>query len=112
MNAFNDITRHNLHQMLPAIELLIGKASFIALDTEFTGLGNNKLTKDANIATRYTALKEVAENYALVAFGVTLFILSRGVYKTYNFNFSLLSQKPFTVWYVLRLYRDALAQVA
>ncbi len=94
---FNDVDRHNVLQMLPAIKLLIEKASFIALDTEFTGLGRTKETKDTNIQIRYQALSAVVKQHALLAFGLTIFIQHKSTYKVYNFNFSLLCQRPFTV---------------
>ena len=43
--SFNLVNRHNLNALSLAIKLLIGKAHHIALDTEFTGLGDSKRTR-------------------------------------------------------------------
>ncbi|KAJ3193513.1 hypothetical protein HDU67_005084, partial [Dinochytrium kinnereticum] len=39
---FNDVTRHNLATLSLAIRHCVDKATFIAIDTEFSGLGTGR----------------------------------------------------------------------
>ncbi|CAH1769960.1 5855_t:CDS:2, partial [Entrophospora sp. SA101] len=98
-----DITKENLSSYHLKIKQTLNCASFIALDTEFTGLGNKESnTKASNIEERYINLSKVVKSHALVAFGVTVFeeIVEKEEttsplekqYNVYNFNFTLLSQ--------------------
>ncbi|CAJ0902723.1 5188_t:CDS:2, partial [Entrophospora sp. SA101] len=98
-----DITKENLSSYHLKIKQTLNCASFIALDTEFTGLGNKEAnTKASNIEERYINLSKVVKSHALVAFGVTVFeeIVEKEEttsplekqYNVYNFNFTLLSQ--------------------
>ncbi|CAJ0751093.1 9076_t:CDS:10, partial [Entrophospora sp. SA101] len=98
-----DITKENLSSHQLKIKQTLNCASFIALDTEFTGLGNKESnTKASNIEERYINLSKVVKSHALVAFGVTVFeeIVEKEEttsplekqYNVYNFNFTLLSQ--------------------
>ncbi|RGB34790.1 ribonuclease CAF1 [Rhizophagus diaphanus] len=102
--SFVDVTKENLVSIQHIIEKALNSASFIALDTEFTGLGGKEAnTKAPNIEERYVNLCKVVRSHALVAFGLTIFEevtndvqrMSESLEKRYNvhnFNFSLLSQ--------------------
>jgi hypothetical protein len=36
------VDRHNFSQVLPQLLALVGEAAFVAVDTEFTGLGESR----------------------------------------------------------------------
>lgn len=71
--TFTTVNRHNLSTLQLAIKHSVANASFVALDTEFTGLGDKKKTRSANIEDRYTALRTVAQDHAIIAFGISIF---------------------------------------
>ncbi|KAJ3122722.1 Target of EGR1, member 1 (Nuclear) [Nowakowskiella sp. JEL0407] len=73
---FNEVTRQNILQMKSEIISRISSASFVSLDTEFTGLGGSQFnTRNKNIDERYKALAQIASHYALVALGISVFEL-------------------------------------
>ncbi|KAJ3323805.1 Target of EGR1, member 1 (Nuclear) [Boothiomyces sp. JEL0866] len=91
------VNRHNLQTLSLTIKLAIKNAEYIAIDTEFTGLGDKK-TKDQNIEDRYVALAELAKSHAVNAVGLSVFELADDTecakYKVSNFHFVMLSTKP------------------
>ena len=95
---FTHVHRENLLIIMPIITMLIQKASFIAIDTEFSGLARVKQTRRDNINDRYSTAKENVENFGLLALGMSIFIKTRKTYKSYNFNFQLLSQQSKSQW--------------
>ncbi|KAI8851922.1 ribonuclease CAF1 [Chytridium lagenaria] len=99
--TYNDVTRHNLLTLSLSIRHCIQKATFIAIDTEFTGLGSGK-TRSQDLRDRFQALSKVVNEHALVAFGLTTFEqISREDEGTHyvinNFNFILLSTSDYKV---------------
>ncbi|CAG8480250.1 17249_t:CDS:2 [Acaulospora morrowiae] len=103
---FNDVTKDNLSLLQSKIKDALKRASFISLDTEFTGLGGKEAnTRASNIEERYENLCKVVKTHALVAFGVTVFedaeceipVSREKQYKVSNFNFTLLSQVDYVV---------------
>ncbi|KAJ3115423.1 Target of EGR1, member 1 (Nuclear) [Phlyctochytrium bullatum] len=102
---FNDVTRHNLRMLALPIRHCIDHATFIAIDTEFTGLGGFR-TKSQDLRERYKALSAVANEHALIAFGLTTFERKPPAanadtqnphYAVHNFNFHLLCASPYKV---------------
>ncbi|CAG8544305.1 22070_t:CDS:2 [Dentiscutata erythropus] len=101
---FTDVNKDNISTLEHVIKNALNRASFIALDTEFTGLGGKEAnTRAPNIEERYINLCKVVKTHAVVAFGITIFedptasgqVASGGLekqYNVYNFNFTLLSQ--------------------
>ncbi|KAI8802091.1 ribonuclease CAF1 [Cladochytrium replicatum] len=109
---FNEVTRHNLGIMHLALRHILDRAHFVALDTEFTGLGPRKETRSSDMKDRYDHLAKVARTYALVSFGVAVFERIPSVtnenedsssagditnYAVHNFNFTLLRSDDYTV---------------
>ena len=105
---YNLIDRNNLDALQLAIQHTISKAHHIAIDTEFTGLGDPKLTRSpyvfskilqySNIEDRYRSLSEVVASHALLALGISVFEEStetRHAYKVHNFHFLMLSSRSF-----------------
>jgi target of EGR1 protein 1 len=100
--SFNIVNRHNLGSLSLAIKLAIQNASFISLDTEFTGLGDGKKTKAANMEDRYIALREVALSHSIIALGLSIFTEStqqdnQKTFSVQNFQFILLSLKDYVI---------------
>jgi target of EGR1 protein 1 len=90
--SYNLVNRHNLQTLSFAIKHAIQQSEFIALDIEFTGLGDVKRTRDQNIEDRYLALAELARQYAVIAVGLSTFKRDEdGSYIVNNFHFALLS---------------------
>ena len=71
--SYQVINRHNLHTLSLAIKSEIHSADFIAIDTEFSGLGDPKLIRHQNIETRYIESMELVKSHALLALGVSIF---------------------------------------
>jgi hypothetical protein len=90
--SYNLVNRHNLQTLSFAIKHAIQQSEFIALDTEFTGLGDVKKSRDQNIEDRYIALTELAKEYAVIAVGLSTFKKDeQGNYIVNNFHFALFS---------------------
>ncbi|KAG0231052.1 Target of EGR1, member 1 (Nuclear) [Actinomortierella wolfii] len=71
----NQVTRDNLAEVQPKVNDLLQHATFIALDVEFTGFGDNiSATKASNLQERYENLCSLAKSHALIAFGLSIFI--------------------------------------
>ncbi|RUP46041.1 ribonuclease H-like domain-containing protein [Jimgerdemannia flammicorona] len=96
---YNDITRENILQMALAINHILDKASFISIDTEFTGLGGKG----------YDTRAPLVKSHALVAVGLTSFERISNSwsddaqqkwgtqYVAQNFSFLLSCQTEYTV---------------
>ncbi|KAG0343483.1 Target of EGR1, member 1 (Nuclear) [Podila humilis] len=124
MPTYNQVTKHNLAAIQPMIVQLLKRASFIGLDAEFTGLGSNlRDTRSKDVQERYTNLSSLARSHALVAFGLSVFILDEKkppkhhpaneeadnlsntplptdperAFKVHNFNFSMLNENDYMV---------------
>ncbi|KAG4090095.1 ribonuclease CAF1 [Neocallimastix lanati (nom. inval.)] len=101
---YNDINKNNIIELQLIINYIIDSSSLIALDTEFTGLGRiSDGIRAQNLEDRYKALKNVVSNYALVAFGLSLFQKSPKSkeepnciqFQNHSFNFLMLSQQDY-----------------
>jgi target of EGR1 protein 1 len=92
--SYTIVNRHNLRTLSFPIKLAIQQASHIALDFEFTGLGDAKRTRDQNIEDRYIALAELSKTHAISAVGLSTFQKSSETeYIVNNFHFVMLSVK-------------------
>lgn len=87
-----DITRLNFAEQLPNVQNAISKASFIAIDCEFTGLsaGGKSCAYDTP-GQRYDHLRRNAQDYLVVQFGLSAFRLDdeKQRYSQSTFNFYL-----------------------
>ncbi|KAG1457806.1 hypothetical protein G6F46_000487 [Rhizopus delemar] len=96
----NHVTAHNIASFSSVILKKVRDASFIAIDLEFTGLGD-KHPKDMN--HRYMAMKKTVETHAIVSIGLSVIKKTPGQddrYQSYvcdNFHFLTLKQGNFTV---------------
>ncbi|KAF9972045.1 Target of EGR1, member 1 (Nuclear) [Actinomortierella ambigua] len=79
----NQVTRDNLAEMQPKVVELLKQATFIAIDVEFTGFGDNiHATKASNVQERYENLCSIAKSHALIAFGLSIFIKKQQQHNT------------------------------
>ncbi|KAJ3186993.1 Target of EGR1, member 1 (Nuclear) [Gaertneriomyces sp. JEL0708] len=99
---YTDITRHNVHHHLPQVLQTLSKASHVAIDTEFSGLGG-KATRDPNVEDRYSALVQVVRQHALCSIGMSVFEptgtkdVRQPTYLVHNYNFLVCPETDFTV---------------
>ena len=94
MQTFNTVNRHNLETLSLSIKHILYKGHHIALDTEFTGLGDPKKCRSQNIEDRYLAIRDVVMTHALVSFGLSVFEKDDDEYRVNNMNFVMLCRNP------------------
>eukprot|EP00898_Chlorokybus_atmophyticus_P000942 jgi/Chlat1/1849/Chrsp141S02188 len=88
-----DVTRENFEEVFPAVREAVNACEFVAIDTEFTGLGLSPSRKvdaltDA-LEDRYLRIAESARNFLIIQFGLSAFTwdstLNRYIARTWNF---------------------------
>jgi hypothetical protein len=90
-----DVTQFRL--CLDRIKYLVGRANFVAIDAEFSGLGAAATcTRIADLEERYKVLRNVATDYSLVSLGLSIFekdnelsSIEKSEYCISNFNLLL-----------------------
>ncbi|XP_031787554.1 poly(A)-specific ribonuclease PARN isoform X2 [Nasonia vitripennis] len=86
-----EVTRSNFQDVLKELDEVLDKATFLAIDGEFTGLNSGP---DANAfdtpAQYYTKLRKGSMNFLLVQFGLAVF--------TYNSKTNLYSQRSYNFY--------------
>ncbi|CEI96507.1 hypothetical protein RMCBS344292_10666 [Rhizopus microsporus] len=92
--SFNDVNRNNLVQMASHILDRVSQACFIAIDFEFSGLGEHH-PKDMN--HRYVAMKQTVEDHTIFSIGLSIVKKKEEEEKGHfytcdNFNFLTLKQ--------------------
>ncbi|PHZ08482.1 ribonuclease CAF1 [Rhizopus microsporus ATCC 52813] len=97
--SFNDVNRNNLVQMASHILDRVSQACFIAIDFEFSGLGEHH-PKDMN--HRYVAMKQTVEDHTIFSIGLSIVKKKEEEEKGHfyicdNFNFLTLKQGKFTI---------------
>ncbi|KAI8900463.1 ribonuclease CAF1 [Globomyces pollinis-pini] len=96
--SYNIVNRHNILTLSLAIKQSIMLAEFIAIDIEFTGLGDMKKTRDQNIENRYLSLSQLAKSHAVNAVGLSIFERkSDNEYHVHNYHFVMLCAKDHTI---------------
>ncbi|KAL6051456.1 CAF1-domain-containing protein [Balamuthia mandrillaris] len=69
-----EVTRENWETVKPSILAALREATFVALDTEFSGLGADKRGRMAqNLEDRYQAISKVVQSHSLLQLGVSIF---------------------------------------
>ncbi|KAJ3122081.1 Target of EGR1, member 1 (Nuclear) [Physocladia obscura] len=96
------ITRINEAQLSRKLLQLVSQAEFIAIDTEFTGLGDRKSSLEKDLRLRYAALRDTATRYALLGLGVCIFIANTDekhckTYTSHAFDLPLTPLHPHSV---------------
>ncbi|ESO09609.1 hypothetical protein HELRODRAFT_186759 [Helobdella robusta] len=71
-----EVNNENLRQIWPGLMLAIKHATFIALDTELSGLGSKKLLNAKNIEDRYKYICDSSMSRSILALGISCFKVS------------------------------------
>jgi len=85
-----DVTKDNFHSVLKNLDDDLEKSTFLAIDTEFTGLEDDvRLSALDTPEERYTKLREGSLRFLVIQFGLSIFTYDAKakhyMYKTYNF---------------------------
>lgn len=76
LHSLNTVTRHNFDRLLPRILRLLEDASFVAVDTELSGLCTHRSQRYSifdDLQQRYSKLVESASSFALLQFGLAVY---------------------------------------
>uniref|UniRef100_UPI00358E7B65 target of EGR1 protein 1 n=1 Tax=Myxine glutinosa TaxID=7769 RepID=UPI00358E7B65 len=88
----------NITDAWPALRLALQQATFVALDTELSGLGPRKALQAQCLEERYNALKIAAQTRSVVALGLTCFSQSASEENTFRAlvcDVTLLCSEPY-----------------
>lgn len=72
-----DVTRKNFIEALAYVESLLPEATFACIDLEFTGLGSTRPSQLDTPAVRYATVREDADKFPPIQFGLALFKRAR-----------------------------------
>eukprot|EP01112_Ceratiomyxa_fruticulosa_P015679 TRINITY_DN4641_c0_g2_i1.p1 TRINITY_DN4641_c0_g2~~TRINITY_DN4641_c0_g2_i1.p1 ORF type:complete len:461 (-),score=78.99 TRINITY_DN4641_c0_g2_i1:42-1424(-) len=107
MESIVEVTEDNIADVFPQVISAIEQSSFLAIDTEFTGMGDRlsrRSCSDQNIEDRYLGLVNVARKQALLELGLSVFSYSEKqenqkcvTMEVKTFTFLLLRQDIFEV---------------
>ncbi|XP_041358984.1 target of EGR1 protein 1-like isoform X2 [Gigantopelta aegis] len=77
-----DVHMDNFKDVWPSLTLAIKSATFVAIDTELSGLGNKRLLNAKSIDDRYASISNVAKTRSIIALGISCFKLNSVVEQT------------------------------
>ncbi|XP_012149652.1 pre-piRNA 3'-exonuclease trimmer isoform X2 [Megachile rotundata] len=91
----NEVLDENFNEVYLQLEKLVNNASFIAIDTELTGISADTEVKYSffdSLDARYKKLKDTIENFTIIQYGITVFhhAIDMNLYDADCFTFYLL----------------------
>ncbi|XP_077986355.1 target of EGR1 protein 1-like [Glandiceps talaboti] len=101
-----DVHRDNFQDMWPTMMLAIKSSSFVAVDTELSGLGPRRALMAQSVEDRYKAIYDIAKTRAMVSIGLSCFKIPYSVTVTetqslpffvQTFNIIMLCQEDYMV---------------
>lgn len=96
------ITRGGANTGWSAFGQVLSKLSpngFVAVDTEFSGLGNDPRLSDNDLSVRYDALRDVVSSHAILSVGLAMFnpCDDSSTYDVAAFDFIMCCEEPWTI---------------
>lgn len=97
------VDAENLEAVFPAVAAAIRAAVFVAIDTEFTGIGSSPGLRDKDVSARYTAWRAAVLAHGLLQLGICCYLpptvdgAGEGDWKAVAYCFVLLPEDDFRV---------------
>ncbi|KAK3090791.1 hypothetical protein FSP39_014646 [Pinctada imbricata] len=93
-----DITKNNFQLLWPSICKAISTSTFVAMDTELSGIGTRKLLMAKSIEDRYNGMSDIAKTRSIVSFGISCFKLENARLSDEGSNSECKTHQGVTKW--------------